>query len=162
MQTVFGSKALMIIAISAFGCANGMILTGSRVYYKMAKDKMFFRKLAYINRRTKVPENSLWIQCFWICILIMWGNYAQLLDYVIYSSIIFYAITIFGIFKMRKLYPNVKDVYKVPNWMPITFVILASIIIIALTIFKPLYTVPGLLISLMGLPVYYFWKKKRK
>ena len=86
MQTIFDSKALVviaiIIAISAFGCANGMILTGSRVYYKMAKDRVFFRSLAYINRRTKVPENSLWLQCFWICVLIMWGNYAQLLDYV--------------------------------------------------------------------------------
>ena len=165
MQTIFGSKALkiiaVIIAISAFGCANGMILTGSRVYYKMAKDRTFFRSLAYIDRRTKVPQNSLWLQCFWICILIMWGNYAQLLDYVIYSSIIFYAITIWGIFKMRKLYPQKEGVYRVPNWIPITFVVLASIIILALTIFKPMYTVPGLVITLLGLPVYSCWKKKK-
>ena len=165
MQTIFNSKALMIIAIiiaiSAFGCANGMILTGSRVYYKMAKDRTFFRSLAYIDRRTKVPQNSLWLQCFWICILIMWGNYAQLLDYVIYSSIIFYAITIFGIFKMRKLFPKTDgNIYRVPNWIPITFVILSCIIIAALTIFKPMYTVPGLLISLIGLPVYKHWNKK--
>ena len=166
MQTIFGTKALkiiaIIIAISAFGCANGMILTGSRVYYKMAKDRIFFRSLAYINRRTKVPQNSLWLQCFWICVLIMWGNYAQLLDYVIYSSIIFYAITIFGIFKMRKLYPKTKDVYQVPNWIPITFVVLASIIIISLTVFKPMYTVPGLVITILGLPVYKLWNKKHK
>ena len=166
MQTIFGEKALkiiaIIIAISAFGCANGMILTGSRVYYKMAKDRIFFRSLAYINRKTKVPENSLWLQCFWICILIMWGSYAQLLDYVIYSSIIFYAITIWGIYKMRKIYPKKEGVYQVPDWIPITFVILASIIIIALTIFKPVYTVPGLIITILGLPVYKFWNKKRK
>ena len=166
MQTIFGPKALkiiaIVIAISAFGCANGMILTGSRVYYKMAKDRTFFRSLAYIDRRTKVPQNSLWLQCFWICILIMWGNYAQLLDYVIYSSIIFYAITIWGIFKMRKIYPNKEDVYRVPDWIPITFVALASVIIIALTIFKPVYTVPGLIITLLGLPVYSHWKKKKK
>ena len=162
-QFIFGSKALLIIAviiaISAFGCANGMILTGSRIYYKMAKDRMFFRNLAVINRRTKVPTNSLWLQCFWICVLILWGNYAQLLDYVIYSSIIFYAITIFGIFKMRKLYPNVKDVYRVPDFIPVLFIILAIIIIIFLTIFKPNYTVPGLIISFMGIPVYDFWQK---
>lgn len=164
MLTIFGSGALkiiaIIIAISAFGCANGMILTGSRVYYKMAKDRVFFRSLAYIDRKTKVPQNSLWLQCLWICILIMWGSYAQLLDYVIYSSIIFYAITIWGIYKMRRMYPKAHDVYRVPNWIPMVFVILASIIIISLTIFKPMYTVPGLLITLLGLPVYGHWKKR--
>lgn len=162
-QTIFDSKALMIIAIiiaiSAFGCANGMILTGSRVYYKMAKDRMFFRSLARIDRKTKVPQNSLWIQCFWVCLLIMWGNYAQLLDYVIYSSLIFYAITIFGIYRMRKLYPNVTGVYRVPDWVPIVFVILTGVIIISLTIFKPIYTVPGLLITFMGIPVYDYWNE---
>ncbi|MBQ2984125.1 MAG: amino acid permease [Candidatus Gastranaerophilales bacterium] len=162
-QSIFGQKALyiiaIIIAISAFGCANGMILTGSRVYYKMAKDRIFFRSLAIIDRKTKVPQNSLWLQGFWICILILWGNYAQLLDYVIYSSILFYTITIFGIFKMRKLYPNVKDVYRVPNFVPITFCILASFILIILTIFKPQYTIPGLLITLLGIPIYHHWKK---
>ena len=166
MQNIFGEKALLIIAliiaISAFGCANGMILTGSRVYYKMAKERVFFRSLAYINRKTKVPENSLWLQCFWICILILWGNYTQLLDYVIYSSLIFYTITIFGIFKMRKLYSDKKDVYKVADFIPITFVVLSSIIIISLTIFKPTYTVPGLLITFAGIPVYNLWKKHRK
>ena len=166
MQAIFGSKALtiiaIVIAISAFGCANGMILTGSRIYYKMAKDKIFFRSLAYIDRKTKVPQNSLWLQCFWICILILWGNYAQLLDYVIYSSIIFYAITIWGIYRMRKIYPKKEEVYQVPSWVPMTFVILASIIIISLTIFKPVYTVPGLAITLLGLPVYSFWNKKYK
>ena len=163
-QYIFNSKVLLIIAviiaISAFGCANGMILTGSRIYYKMAKDRMFFRSLAVINRRTKVPTNSLWLQCFWICVLILWGNYAQLLDYVIYSSVIFYAITIFGIFKMRKLYPNVKDVYRVPNFVPVAFTILAVVIIIFLTVFKPQYTVPGLIITCLGFPVYDFWQKK--
>lgn len=166
MSHIFGSKALtliaIIVAISAFGCANGMILTGSRVYYKMAKDRIFFRRLAYINRKTKVPTNSLWCQCLWVCVLILWGNYAQLLDYVIYSSIIFYAITIFGIFKMRKKFPNVENVFKVPNFVPITFLILALFIIITLTIFKPAYTVPGLIISLIGLPVYNYWEKKNQ
>ena len=166
MQTIFGSKALkiiaIIIAISAFGCANGMILTGSRVYYKMAKDRVFFRSLAYIDRKTKVPQNSLWLQCFWICILIMWGNYAQLLDYVIYSSIIFYVITIWGIYKMRKKFPKKEDTYQVPSWIPMTFVILAGVIIVALTIFKPIYTVPGLIITLLGLPVYGCWQKHKK
>ena len=166
MQNIFGEKGLLIIAIviaiSAFGCANGMILTGSRVYYKMAKERVFFRSLAYIDRKTKVPQNSLWLQCFWICVLILWGNYTQLLDYVIYSSIIFYIVTIFGIFKMRKLYPDRKDVYQVPNFIPITFIIISSIIILMLTFFKPLYTVPGLLITFAGIPVYNLWKRHKK
>ena len=166
MQNIFGEKGLLIIAIviaiSAFGCANGMILTGSRVYYKMAKERVFFRSLAYIDRKTKVPQNSLWLQCFWICVLILWGNYTQLLDYVIYSSIIFYIVTIFGIFKMRKLYPDRKDVYQVPNFVPITFIVISSIIILMLTFFKPLYTVPGLLITFAGIPVYNLWKRHKK
>ena len=166
MQNIFGERGLIIIAvviaISAFGCANGMILTGSRVYYKMAKERVFFRSLAYIDRKTKVPQNSLWLQCFWICVLILWGNYSQLLDYVIYSSIIFYAVTIFGIFKMRKIYPDAKDVYRVPDFVPVVFVIFSIIIIIGLTIFKPVYTVPGLLITFAGVPVYNLWKKHRR
>ena len=166
MQNIFGTRGLLIIAvviaISAFGCANGMILTGSRVYYKMAKERVFFRSLAYIDRKTKVPQNSLWLQCFWICVLILWGNYVQLLDYVIYSSIIFYIITIFGIFRMRKLYPKAKDVYRVNNFIPMTFIVLASIIILTLTFFKPTYTVPGLLITFLGIPVYNLWEKSSK
>ena len=164
MHTIFGHKTLVIIAIviviSALGCANGMILTGSRVYYKMAKDRIFFRSLAYIERKTKVPKNSLWLQCFWICVLILWGNYAQLLDYVLYSSIIFYVITIFGIFKMRKKFPRNEKTFKVPNFIPITFIVLTSILIVVLTLYKPLYTVPGLFISLLGIPVYHLWKRK--
>lgn len=163
MENIFGAIGLkiiaIIVAISAFGCANGMILTGSRVYYKMAKDRLFFRSLAVINRRTKVPQNSLWLQCFWICVLILWGNYTQLLDYVIYSSVIFYAITICGIFKMRKMYEKTDEIYRVPNWMPVVFIILTSIMIIILTVFKPDYTIPGLIVTLMGLPIYEFWKK---
>ena len=166
MSYIFGAAGkditALIIMISAFGCANGMILTGSRVYYKMAKERVFFRSLAYIDRKTKVPQNSLWLQCFWICVLILWGNYVQLLDYVIYSSIIFYIITIFGIFRMRKLYPKAKDVYRVNNFIPITFIVLASIIILTLTFFKPTYTVPGLLITFLGIPVYNLWEKSSK
>lgn len=165
IQNIFNERALyiiaIIIAISAFGCANGMILTGSRVYYKMAKDRIFFRKLAFIERKTRVPTNSLWLQCAWVCVLILWGNYAQLLDYVLYSSLIFYMITIFGIFKLRKIYKNAQNVYKVPNFFIISFLILTSIIILALTFFKPAYTVPGLVVTLLGLPVYDFWQKNK-
>lgn len=165
INQIFGTAGMIaisfIVAISAFGCANGMVLTGSRVYYKMAKDRLFFRNLAVINRKTRVPVNSLWFQCAWVCLLILWGNYSQLLDYVIYASLIFYAITIFGIFKMRKMYSDTKPDYKVNSFIPIAFLIISSYILISLTIYKPLYTVPGLFITLLGIPVYHIWAKKR-
>ena len=161
---IFGSVGMLavavVVSISAFGCANGMILTGSRVYYKMAKDRLLFRSLAVINRKTKVPVNSLWLQCGWVCLLILWGNYSQLLDYVIYASLIFYAITIFGIFKMRKMYGNTNC--RVNSFVPVLFLAISLYVIISLSIYKPLYTLPGLLITLLGLPVYSVWDKKRK
>ena len=166
INAIYGKSGVLIIAvvivISAFGCANGMILTGSRVYYKMAKDKLFFRSLAQVNRKTKVPENSLWLQCIWICILILWGSYSQLLDYVIYSSLIFYVITIFGIFKMRKLFTKKRAAFKVNNLVIYIFLFFASYIIIGLTFWKPLYTVPGLIITLVGIPIYNIRDKMRR
>lgn len=166
MSAVFGTIGkditALIIMISAFGCANGMILAGSRVYYKMAKDRAFFRPLALINRKTKVPVNSLWAQCFWICILIMWGNYTQLLDFVIYASLIFYVLTTIGLFIFRKKYNVSNFKFKVSNFFPICFILLATYIILCLSIFKPLYTVPGLLITLAGIPVFHFWKRRQK
>lgn len=168
MSSIFGTigrdVTALIIMVSAFGCANGMILAGSRVYYKMAKDRAFFRPLALINRKTKVPVNSLWAQCIWICLLILWGNYTQLLDFVIYASLIFYVLTTVGLFIYRKkwkksnLESNFK--FKINNFFPISFIVLASYIIICLSVFKPLYTIPGLLITLAGIPVFHIWKKK--
>ena len=166
INQIFGTAGMFVISfivsISAFGCANGMVLTGSRVYYKMAKDRLFFRSLAVINRRTRVPVNSLWFQCGWVCLLILWGNYSQLLDYVIYASLIFYAITIFGIFKMRKMYRDANPAYKVHNFIPVSFLVISSIIIVSLTVYKPFYTVPGLVITLLGIPVYNIWAKNRQ
>ena len=149
----------LIIMISAFGCANGMILTGSRVYYKMAKDRAFFRALAVINRRTKVPVNSLWAQCIWICILILWGNYTELLDFVIYASLIFYILVTAGVFVYRKKFPQCNNSFKINNFFPITFLVVACYIVICLSVYKPLYTIPGLLITMAGIPVFYIWKK---
>ncbi len=162
IQEIFGTLGKDIIAvvimISAFGCANGMILTGSRVYYKMAKDRAFFRPLAAINRKTKVPVNSLWAQCLWICILILWGNYSELLDFVIYASLIFYILVTAGVFVYRKKFSS-NSGFKINNFFPVTFLILATYIVICLTIYKPLYTIPGLFITIAGIPVFYVWKK---
>lgn len=165
MSNIFGKIGEKIIAvvimISAFGCANGMVLAGARVYYKMAKDRLFFRKLAFINRRTKVPENSLWLQCAWISALILWGNYTQLLDFVIFASLIFYVITMVGIFVYRKKFPESNKALRVNSFYAVSFIIIASYIIGCLAINKPAYTLPGLLITIAGLPVYFLWNKAR-
>lgn len=158
-----GKKIIaVIIMISAFGCANGMVLTGARVYYKMAKDRLFFRKLAFINRRTKVPENSLWLQCAWISALILWGNYTQLLDFVIFASLIFYVATMIGIFIFRKKYPDTNKTLRISNFYSVSFIVIASYIIGCLAVYKPTYTLPGLLITLAGLPVYFLWNKAKE
>lgn len=166
MNAIFGEVGKKIIAviimISAFGCANGMVMAGARVYYKMAKDRLFFRSMAVINRKTKVPVNSLWIQCAWISALIVWGNYTQLLDFVIFASLIFYVVTMSGIFVYRKKFPDSNKALRINNFYPISFIILASYIIGCLAVFKPTYTLPGLLITLAGLPVYFFWNRARE
>ena len=161
---VFSQAGLNIIAIiimiSAFGCINGMTLTGSRVYYKMAKDRLLFRGLARINRHTKVPVNSLWLQCGWICLLILLGTYSKLLDFVIYSSLIFYIITIIGMWFYRKNKEEYKPTYKVKLFCIWGFVLMSSIIVLCLSIYKPQSTLPGLLIILIAYIIYPLWKKK--
>lgn len=166
MDSIFGpvgrTVTAVIIMISAFGCANGMIMAGARVYYKMAKDRLFFRNLAYINRKTRVPENSLWLQCGWISALILWGNYTQLLDFVIFASLIFYVITISGVFVYRKKFPEEDQTLKVNLFYAIAFIVSSVYIIGCLAINKPHYTLPGLLITLAGLPVYALWNRARQ
>lgn len=166
MSAIFGEVGRKIIAviimISAFGCANGMVMAGARVYYKMAKDRLFFRNLAFINRKTKVPVNSLWFQCAWIGALIVWGNYSQLLDFVIFASLIFYVITMIGIFIYRKKYPESNKALRINNFYSITFIVISTYIIGCLAIYKPMTTLPGLVITLAGLPVYFFWNKAKQ
>ncbi|MBQ7450804.1 amino acid permease [bacterium] len=160
---IFSQTGLTLIAIvimiSAFGCINGMTLTGSRVYYKMAKDRLLFRPLAQINRHTKVPVNSLWLQCGWICLLILLGTYSKLLDFVIYSSLIFYIITITGMWFYRKN-SEYNPTFKVNQICIWGFVICSSIIVLCLSIYKKGSTLPGLLIILIAYLTYPLWKKK--
>ena len=160
---IFSQAGLNIIAviimISAFGCINGMTLTGSRVYYKMAKDRLLFRGLARINRHTKVPVNSLWLQCGWICLLILLGTYSKLLDFVIYSSLIFYVLTIMGMWFFRRNKEEYNPTFKVNPVCIWGFVLMSMIIILSLSVFKPQSTLPGLLIILIAYMIYPFWKK---
>lgn len=166
MGIIFGDIGRKVIAviimISAFGCANGMVMAGARVYYKMAKDRLFFRNLAVINRRTKVPVNSLWFQCAWIIALIAWGNYTQLLDFVIFASLIFYVITMVGIFVYRKKFPESDKALRINSFFAITFIVISTYIIGCLAINKSATTLPGLIITLAGLPVYFLWSKAKE
>jgi basic amino acid/polyamine antiporter, APA family len=168
MQALFGGagSAIMavIILISAFGCLNGMILTGARVYYAMAKDGLFFRKLAVLGEKSNAPENSLYLQCFWASVLIMSGSYIQLLEYAICAALIFYTLTISGIIHARRKFPDIHRPYKVIGYpyVPVAYCVLALTVIINLFIYRSHTTLPGLFIIMSGLPVYLFWKKGKE
>lgn len=161
---VFGAGAAIIMAIfiviSTFGCNNGLILSGSRVYYAMAKDKLFFKGAAKLNSNG-VPANGLKVQALWASLLCLSGTYSNLLDYVVFAVLIFYVLTIIGIFVLRKKRPDWERPYKAFGYpvIPAIYILTASFIMVILLIYKPVYTWPGLLIVVTGIPVYYLWRK---
>jgi APA family basic amino acid/polyamine antiporter len=152
----------VLIMISTFGCNNGLILAGARVYYAMAKDNLFYKKAGVLNKNS-VPANALIIQAVWASILCISGNYGQLLDYVIFAVLIFYMLTIAGVYILRKKRPDDPRPYKAFGYpfLPALYIILAASISGILLIYKPQYTWPGLLIVLLGIPVYYLIYKKK-
>jgi APA family basic amino acid/polyamine antiporter len=160
-----GAPAVIIMAIlimiSTFGCNNGLILSGARVYYAMAKDNLFFKKVGLLNQNS-VPANALIFQAVWASILCLSGTYGQLLDYVIFAVLIFYMLTIAGVFILRMKQPDVERPYKAFGYpvLPALYIFLAASISIILLIFKPQYTWPGLIIVLIGVPVYYLRNRK--
>lgn len=157
---IFGEYGTIIIAImimiSTFGCNNGLILAGARVYRRMAQDGLFFKKAADLNEKN-VPAFALWIQCAWASALCLTGKYGDLLDYVVFVVLLFYILTIAGIFILRKKQPDAERPYKAWGYpiLPILYIVIASIISILLFIYKPAYTYPGLGIVLVGVPIYY-------
>ena len=163
MQKIAASAGKFIIAliimISACGSANGLIMTGARVYYQMAKDRLLFRNLAVINRKTKVPVNSLWLQCIWSSAFILFcGNYIQLLDYVIYAALIFYVLTVIGIFIYRIRFKE-KLQKKVNSFYGISFIVIGCFIIYSLSINKFINSINTFLLIATGIPIYYIWDK---
>ncbi|MCD6064495.1 MAG: amino acid permease [Flavipsychrobacter sp.] len=162
---VFGSVGTVVIAllvmVSTFGCNNGLILSGARVYYTMAKDGLFLPSAGVLNDKG-VPGKALWMQCIWAAILCLSGQYGNLLDFIIFTVLLFYILTIAGIFKLRKTMPDAPRPYKAFGYplIPLLYILLASFICIVLLIYKPDYTWPGLIIVLIGIPVYYFLKKR--
>lgn len=157
---IFGGSGTMVMAvllmISTFGCDNGLILAGARVYYTMARDGVFFRSVGVLNRNG-VPERALWSQCIWASVLCLSGKYGELLDYVIFVVLIFYILTILGIFRLRRTKPDHPRPYKAFGYpvLPLLYVLLAGAICILLFIYKPKFTWPGLGIVLLGIPIYY-------
>ncbi len=164
MYGLFGSMAAMLMAafvvISTFGCNNGLILSGARVYYAMAKDNLFFKKAGTLNKNA-VPAAGLKVQAVWASLLCLSGTYSNLLDYVVFAVLIFYVLTIAGIFVLRRKLPNAERPYKTFGYpvVPAIYMAAASLVMFVLLIYKPAYTWPGLIIVISGVPVYYIWRK---
>ncbi|QZK91111.1 amino acid permease [Flavobacterium sp. CHNK8] len=164
-QTIFGSVGTLIIAvmimISTFACNNGLIMAGARVYYTMAQDGVFFKKAASLNKAS-VPEWSIWAQCIWASALCLTGKYGDLLDFVVIIVLVFYILTILGIFILRKKMPNVERPYKAFGYpvLPALYILISSAICLALLYTKPTTCGWGVLIMLIGIPIYYLTKAK--
>jgi APA family basic amino acid/polyamine antiporter len=162
---IFGEGALFLMAalimVSTFGCNNGLILSGARVYYAMAKEGLFFKKAGTLNKNN-VPQFALWIQAAWASILCLSGTYGDLLDYCTFASLLFYIVTIGGLFMLRKKEPDTARPYKVIAYpiMPILYILIATTICAILLVTKTQNTVSGLVIVALGLPIYYFIKPK--
>ena len=167
-QQMFGPSGVQLLAaaimVSTFGCVNGMLLAGSRVYYAMAQDKLFFQKAGVLDPKSHTPSTSLWLQCAWASLLTLSGRYNDLLDYVIFAVLIFYILTIAGVFVLRRTRPDMERPYRAIGYpvLPVLYIVIAGLIEILLLLYKPNYTWPGLLIVLLGIPVYFLWRKKEE
>ena len=190
MNTVFSGAGAGIMAVailvSTFGCNNGLILTGARVYYAMARDRLFFKATGRLNP-CHVPAAGLVLQCVWASLLVLprtrlrdaagaplldasthaeqYGNlYSNLLDYVVFATLVFYVLTIIGIFVLRRTRPDVERPYRAFGYpvLPAIYIIGASVVMIVLLAYRTQTTWPGLLIVLAGVPVYFLWRPKQK
>jgi APA family basic amino acid/polyamine antiporter len=166
MTQMFGAAggALMAIAImiSGFGCCNGLILAGARVYYAMAKDGLFFKSVGRLHPTYKTPAVSPMVSMVWTCFLCVSGSYGQLLDYIIFAVLVFYILTIIGLFVLRRTRPDAPRPYRAIGYpiLPAIYIVMALFIDIVLLRYKPQYTWPGLCIVLLGIPVYFLWNAR--
>lgn len=152
-----------LIMVSTFGCNSGLILSGGRLFYAMAKDKLFFRQAGELNNND-VPAKALWFQCFWACVLCISGRYGDLLTYATFASLIFYILTIYGIFILRKKEPEAERPYKAFGYplVPVLYIAVTALICIALLIYDTKSTGLGLFIVALGVPVYYLFLDKKE
>ena len=164
MMSIFGTTAQILMAIlimvSTFGCNNGLILAGSRLFQSMAQDGLFFKRAGLLNEKA-VPANSLIIQAIWAGILCLTGSYGDLLGYATFASLIFYMITIAGIFILRRKEPDTPRPYKAFGYpiIPALYIIITLAICLDLLYFKPGPTFIGLGIVALGIPVYFISEK---
>jgi len=156
-----GGAYLMAAAIlvSTFGCNNGLILSGARVYYAMSQDGLFFKATGKLHPRYKTPVASLVVQSTWACLLCLSGTYGQLLDFTMFAALLFYILTIGGIFVLRVKKPNADRPYRAFGYpaLPALYIAMTIWICVVLLRYKPQYTWPGLAIVLLGVPVYFLW-----
>ncbi len=178
IETVFHGAGPLVMAVaimvSTFGCNNGLILSGARVYYAMARDGLFFRATGKLNRRS-VPAMGLVLQCAWTCLLVLprtrlrdpvtgaeqYGNlYSTLLDYVIFAVLIFYVLTIIGLFVLRRKRPDAERPYRAFGYpaVPALYIVAATAILLVLLLYRTETSWPGLVLVLLGVPVYFGWK----
>ena len=166
-HVIFGDIGTIIIAlmimVSTFGCNNGLILSGARVYYTMAKDGLFFRQAGELNKFA-VPQQSLWVQCILASLWCLSGKYGDLLDMVSFVVVLFYMLTIIGIFILRKKRPDAPRPYKAFGYpvLPLIYIMMGITFCSLLIIYKPKFTWPGLIITLIGIPIYYFAVQQKK
>jgi APA family basic amino acid/polyamine antiporter len=177
-EVIFPGIGATIIAvaimISAFGCMNGMILAGARAYFAMALDGLFFKRAADLNH-AKVPSSALWMQAMWVAVLVLartynpatgtYGNlYSNLLDYVVSAALIFYILTIAGLFRLRRTQPDTPRPYRAWGYplVPALYIVAAAVILMVLFLYKPATTIPGLVIVLIGVPVYFAFRAANK
>ena len=164
-HNIFGAIGTTLIAImimiSTFACNNGLIMAGARVYYTMAKDGLFFKKAANLNEAS-VPSWALWAQCIWASALCLTGKYGDLLDFVVIIVLIFYILTIYGIFILRKKRPDAERPYKAFGYpfLPMLYILIALALSISLLLTKFTTCGWGVLIMLTGIPIYYMTQKK--
>ena len=168
LEQIFHSGGAYLMAaailVSTFGCANGMTLAGARVYYAMSRDGLFFKSVGRLHPRFKTPAAALMVQAAWATLLCISGSYGQLLDYIIFAVLVFYILTIVGLFVLRFKRPDAPRPYKALGYplLPALYIVLAGWICIVLLRYKPQYTWPGLVLVLLGIPVYFFWTSQRK
>ncbi len=166
-NAIFGNAGTIVIAvmimISTFGCNNGLILAGARVYYTMAKDGLFFKKTGELNKNA-VPEYALWIQCAVASLLCLSGKYGDLLTMVSFVVVIFYILTIIGIFILRKKLPNAERPYKAFGYpvLPLIYILMGTLFCVGLVWASPTYSLWGLGITALGVPLYYIAVNNQK
>jgi APA family basic amino acid/polyamine antiporter len=156
-----GAVMAVAVMLSTFGCVNGLVLAGPRVYYAMAKDGLFFARTGELHPAFRTPAFALVTQALWAMVLCLSGSYGNLLDYVIFASLLFYALTALALFRLRVVRPELPRPVKAFGYpvLPALYLLMTGTLMVILLFKKPLYTWPGLMIVALGVPVYLLWRR---